>query len=353
MKKILAVLVAVLLMLSLTACFNLGDISKDDPNLGIYNGVYVDIDGEKMPMDEVYEGENYIHLGAAGHCKFCLEGDEVKATWTLFDEDFTVMLEDERSKGTLKDGVIIIDFLESGIKLCFAKDEVDTEELVGSADESTELEDEASIGTDESSSAVDTPNIAGYYEIYSMQDGDEYFDYDTLEEEGVVGLTYVVLEPDGTGMISVFGDEYSLNYDEDTINVEGDIAEYTVDGDMLTISIEDVALVFMYAGQGIEDNTAGEGIADITGYYEIYAMDNGEEYVDYKTLLERGITGDTYIELESDGTGTIAVFGEEFALTYDEYALSVEGDDAIYSVDGDMLMVFIDEITLYFKLVTE
>ena len=54
MKKIIAFLLAICMLLSLAAC---GGSAEEDPNAGKYIGVSAAVGGFSMPMSDIYPGE--------------------------------------------------------------------------------------------------------------------------------------------------------------------------------------------------------------------------------------------------------------------------------------------------------
>ena len=118
MKKILALLLTVAMLLTLAACGG----GEPDPNAGMYLGVSGEMSGITLTMEELFPGESYLELKNGGKADLVLEGDKIPGKWTLEGEDFNLVVEGEDCPGTLKDGVITFDFAGSGITLVFAKD---------------------------------------------------------------------------------------------------------------------------------------------------------------------------------------------------------------------------------------
>lgn len=120
MKKHIALLLALVMVFALTAC---GGEKDNDPNLGKYVGATVEVFGEDMNISEIYsEGENCIELRSGGKCVFTLDGDSASGKWKLDGNDIVLTIEDMDSTGTLKDGVLTIDFMGEGIMMTFVKD---------------------------------------------------------------------------------------------------------------------------------------------------------------------------------------------------------------------------------------
>ena len=70
MKRIFALFLAVVMLLSLTACGG-----EPDPNAGKYLGVRGEMNGVILTMEELYPGESYLELKDGGKGKLVLEGD--------------------------------------------------------------------------------------------------------------------------------------------------------------------------------------------------------------------------------------------------------------------------------------
>ena len=62
MKKIIALLLVIVMLLSLTACGG----GEPDPNAGVYQGVRGEMDGIVLTMEELYPGESYLELKDGG-----------------------------------------------------------------------------------------------------------------------------------------------------------------------------------------------------------------------------------------------------------------------------------------------
>ena len=99
MKKILAILLTLALLLSLAAC------GAANPNVGVYEAISCDALGISMDC----EGE-WIELKNNGKGKLSLMGDEFGCTWELEGEKLTVTNQGDEFRGTLRNGVITLDY---------------------------------------------------------------------------------------------------------------------------------------------------------------------------------------------------------------------------------------------------
>ena len=127
MKKLISLALALVLVLSLTACGSKDGGDSADPNLGKYLGAEFSGDGnEWLSLDEVYdEGESYIELKSDGKGEFCLGGDATDIKWTLeSDGAFKLTRDDMESNGTLKDGLITLtDLWGNNVTITFVKED--------------------------------------------------------------------------------------------------------------------------------------------------------------------------------------------------------------------------------------
>ena len=84
MKKIIALLLALAMLLSLAAC---GGSAEEDPNAGKYIGISAAVGGFSLPMTDVYEGETWLELKSGGKMTMMLMGDEYSGKWELEEND--------------------------------------------------------------------------------------------------------------------------------------------------------------------------------------------------------------------------------------------------------------------------
>ena len=87
----------------------------DDPNLGRYEGISCVVLGVDVGAEE-----DWIELKTGSKATVFLMGEEYSGKWTLEGESFTLTQHGDEFTGTLKDGVLTVDF--SGMAYTFAKD---------------------------------------------------------------------------------------------------------------------------------------------------------------------------------------------------------------------------------------
>ena len=99
MKKIIALLLTLAIVFSLSAC------SAEDPNAGIYNAVSCTALGFELDCTG-----DWLELKGNGKGKVCLMGEEYNCSWTLEGESFTMKNHGDEFSGTLRNGIITLDY---------------------------------------------------------------------------------------------------------------------------------------------------------------------------------------------------------------------------------------------------
>ena len=166
MKKLISLALALVLVLSLTACGSKDGGDSADPNLGKYLGAEFSGDGnEWLSLDEVYdEGESYIELKSGGKGEFCLGGDATDIKWALESDGSLKLTRDSlESNGTLQNGIITLtDLWGNNVTITFVKED-------GESSQGGDKEDgESSQGGD---SGKDAPSGTGIVTEEQVQKG--------------------------------------------------------------------------------------------------------------------------------------------------------------------------------------
>ena len=118
MKKIVAILLTIAMLLSLSACGG----GEPDPNAGKYQGISAKALGMTMAMSELYPGETWVELKSGGKGTVMLDGDDFPMKWTLDGEAITITIDGVDSVGRLADGVITVDLMDMGVEMTFLKE---------------------------------------------------------------------------------------------------------------------------------------------------------------------------------------------------------------------------------------
>ena len=335
MKKIIALLLVIVMLLSLTACGG----GEPDPNAGIYQGIRGEMDGIVLTMEELYPGESYLELKSGGKANLVLEGDKITGKWTLEGEKFNLVVEGEDCPGTLKDGIVTFDFTGIGMFLTFAKDGVEVPPSQFSE--------------------------VGSYHFYGIDEAGEYIDYDTLVEVGMENISYAIFNEDGTGILAMEGEEISFTYEDGTIVDEegGEYPYLLTDGTIMEIYLGDGMTFYYEKGDIVKYSESGESYVD--EYDEEVALDGPCGVYRGTTYEAAGQTFEMtdiyssvcYLELLEDGSGILTLGEEKIDVTWsvdgetflmDNQMVQSEGtlinDTIVFDFMGlDMVMTFVKD----------
>ncbi|MBE6991334.1 MAG: DUF5067 domain-containing protein [Ruminococcaceae bacterium] len=224
-KKLIPIIAiaAVVVVLAIVLILTLGG-GKDqgvEADWGVYEGVSCVEGGNDLGAD----GE-WIELKAKGKAEMVILGKEFSAKWTLDGENFVLSQGGDDYKGTLKDGVMVVDILD--MKYTFVKE--------GAADSAREdtLAPEADSAPKADAAAPESGSVC-YKAISATSDGE------TLDAEllAMLGGCYVQFNGDGTGKFYAFGDVTVITYDESNMMAEGETIPYTIKDGVMTFGMDD------------------------------------------------------------------------------------------------------------------
>ena len=108
MKKILSLMLAAMLLLTLAGCSSGGD--ENDPNLGVYTAKTAEYRGLTVEVNQFFEQGFSIELKSGGKCKLTADGESASGKWTLEGTKFHVNGGGIDCDGTLENGVIRLDY---------------------------------------------------------------------------------------------------------------------------------------------------------------------------------------------------------------------------------------------------
>lgn len=307
MKKIIALLLALAMLLSLAAC---GGSAEEDPNAGKYIGISAAVGGFSMPMSDIYPGETWIELKSGGKGDIMLDGDSYGLKWALEGETFTLTLEGVDSVGTLKNGAIVIDLMDMGCVMTFQKE-----------------------GTEPAENEVPAAsyNDAGYWDLIRIDGATEE---DSVSEEDMAMVKemgmymYLELLPDGTGTFFM-EEEMAVTWVDGTVNFTEDnmSISYTLENGELILDMLEAKLFFR-KGEKPESVVSDMEQAGFTAF-----MDVGTPYAyatatsDDDTILTTGEATVTSYEIFDSAQGYPAKEGYEWRVVkmevrfYDENSI--------------------------------
>ena len=271
MKKIVAILLTIAMLLSLAACGG----GEPDPNAGKYQGISAKALGMTMDMSEVYPGETWVELKSGGKGTVMLDGDDFPMKWTLDGEAITITIDGVDSVGSLADGVLTVDLMEMGVEMTFLKE-----------------------GAEMPAPEV-TYQDAGYWEIVRMESEDPE---SAISEEDMafvksVGVQmYMELNADGTGALFM-EDEMPLTWTDGAITFTGEnmTVSYTLENGEMKLDMIETVLV-LRKGEKPEPVASEMEQAGFT-----YFMEEGEPYAFINWCADNE-------ELETFGEATVVSY---------------------------------------------
>lgn len=244
------------------------------------------------------------------------------------------------------------------------------------------------LGACGKSSAPATYNDAGYYEIFSMDDGE-----DVMSASDFADLDWTVflqLNEDGTGVLDMDdGDRDEFTWQDGSITYEGQNTPYTLAGSMLTLDLTDSDGTFVMifkkgtapaaeetASTGglagrfaqnkgdaapaedapIEDDAPAAANDDVVGTYRLAAMTGADEddnvtAEDLEMMESLGMIVRLY--MNEDGTGSLDMYGEVMELEWDASSITVDGEPAGYTYGGGILTISEDGESLVFEKISD
>ena len=248
MKKIVALMLTIVLLLSLSACTG----GEPDPNEGKYQAVSAKAMGVTMDVAEVYPGETWVELKSGGKGTVMLDGDDFPMKWTLDGEAITITIDGVDSVGSLADGVITVNLMEMGVEMTFLKE-----------------------GAEMPAPEV-TYQDAGYWEIVRMEseDPESAISKEDMAFVKSVGVQmYMELNADGTGALFM-EDEMPLTWADGAISFteENMTVSYTLENGEMKLDMIETVLV-LRKGEKPEPVASEMEQAGFT-----YFMEEGEPY---------------------------------------------------------------------------
>ena len=218
MKRIITILLALCMMLSLCCCAS----AEPDPNAGVYQGITATALGMSLPMSDIYPGQTYVELQSGGKGTIMLDGRDFKMKWKLEGEQITLTVSGDDSVGTLKDGVLKVDLLDKGCLMTFLLEGAELPTVPVSFED------------------------AGYWELVRVDSEDET--YRTTEEQVQQGkedgiLVYVELLEDGTGVLNL-DEPIEIGWVDGSFTIDGMTLPYKLENGELSVDLEGVVYVF-------------------------------------------------------------------------------------------------------------
>ncbi len=241
MKRISALWLALLLLLSLFGCSSDDAAKTDDPNLGVYKATTMTYSGFTMDVTDLFEDGFTIELKSNGKCTLTVDGDSANGKWTLDGTAFTVNGGGIDCTGTLKDGTMVLQYDED-TTITLVNDAYQTpapqtapEGASFSAPDKPAADSSASSDPAQTGAEPAAQQAKEYRLVsYSVDDGTGKTITFAAEDAGDLADTSLVLYPDQTAKLVLGGgDPFDLHWNEEgalTVGGEGysmDFATFT------------------------------------------------------------------------------------------------------------------------------
>lgn len=250
MKKVLALLLAIAMILSLAACSGKG---KDK---GTYNdaGYYeifssTDEDGTMSRADyDDLDWLIFLQLNDDGTGVLDMDdGDAYDLTW----KDGSVTMDGETINYALAGGMLTLDL--DGLVMIFKKAAAPAKEEAAGGFGGLIGKGKAAAGANAAPAGP-----AGTWALIEIQSDnpDASATAEDIQMLADLGLSSeLVLNDDGTGELTIFGESQDVTWDDDGMTVDGDPTEYVVDGNTISLTQETTTLVFERAEAETAEST--------------------------------------------------------------------------------------------------
>lgn len=113
------------------------------------------------------------------------------------------------------------------------------------------------------------------YKLVALTSEGEEIDEDTIE---LLGGSYLILNGDGTGEFSLFGETMELTYTDDEMEIDGEEVSYEKSGDELTFTIDGSDFVFEKTDEKPNGSDNGGGDDDEYTFDEEFAEGYGGDW---------------------------------------------------------------------------
>ncbi len=113
-------LLSLLLLCAVLLCSLCGCNGKT--YLGKYAGYYVEAEGRVHPMEDYFNGDNYLELDRFGKAVLMVNNTAHELKWKEKEGEITFKEAEDIFYGYIKDGVIVLDYMGWGMEMTFAMD---------------------------------------------------------------------------------------------------------------------------------------------------------------------------------------------------------------------------------------
>lgn len=211
---------AVIVILAVVLIAVLGGGNVDEDVLGKYVCVSCTVDG----ADKAAGGE-WVELQAKGKATVYIFGKEYSGKWSLKGEDFTLSQGGDKYEGSLKNGVLTLDF--SGQVYTYEK----------------EGKSSVPAGPAQSEKPEEKTSEAGYWVLHHTEGAEALSPEDVKDFAGLGINIYVVLNEDGSGVFCM-DEPVNVKWAKGKISADGETIAYSFKDDTFSFELEGTTYFF-------------------------------------------------------------------------------------------------------------
>ena len=348
LKTAVAVIIAAVMLLSMTGCESLGNILQGQKG-DMWHAVYATIEGQRFEAADLFETGVTVELKRNGKCVITVDGSPCEGEWDCTDGVMTISGFLIGCTGRMEPDVMYLyDFMSSGMDLMFTRDGAAPD--IGADPTAT-----IPAAADPTQAPAEREGMLGRYLLHEAIIEGVHKDNAALAAEGLLEDSYILFDEEAWGELS-FSDQLfdSFSYDEAQSVLyftENDPFPYTLEGDIVTLELPgwEMTLMFKY------DPTFTVGVTTLAGSWEGWlncssCVGEGltEGYQAVYASIDKDDTGRWYFEVYQydyvDGDmPLISMWLEDFDMTTATTLMPDIGEDDAWVLDTCLLESEADE----------
>ncbi|HMN11838.1 MAG TPA: hypothetical protein PKD55_05880 [Bellilinea sp.] len=273
-KGLLFVMVWLVIIFGLSAC---AKPKIDSPLVGSWTAIKYEAAGMALDAEDI--GESTLEIKSDGKVTAIFMGEGGNGSWKETDSGMVLKTGEEEIPLSYVKGQLVLDY--EGMIITYQKDGVAI-----APSETAEVKPTDAIPTEGLN--VDPAHIGVYGIISAVQDG-KSLDYGELKKLGLHNY-YVELKEDGTCVVRM-DSTAACHWKTGVINADAtdEVLEYAVNGDVLTISMDKLTIVYSKGersdvGADGADLTATQAKWNGTWYGYMWVTTGSGKYADYTDL---------------------------------------------------------------------
>ena len=251
LKTAVAVIIAAVMLLSMTECESLGNILQGQKG-DMWHAVYATVEGQQFEAADLFETGVTVELKRNGKCVITVDGSPCEGEWDCTDGVMTISGFLIDCTGRMEPDVMYLyDFMSSGMDLMFTRDGAAPD--IGADPTAT-----IPAAADPTQAPAEREGMLGRYLLHEAIIEGVHKDNAALAAEGLLEDSYILFDEEAWGELS-FSDQIfdSFSYDEAQSVLyftENDPFPYTLEGDIVTLELPgwEMTLMFKYDPTGLD-----------------------------------------------------------------------------------------------------